>query len=334
MLAFSLMSLNYPLRFKTIFKEKIWGGKKIKEVLGKDFAPLANCGETWELSAVSGNVSEVANGALRGKDLHTLCSEFKDKLLGVKVSAAFGIEFPLLIKYIDANDDLSVQVHPDDKLAKARHGCNGKTEMWYIMQADDGAILNSGFAKATTKEDYAKAIAQGRSLDFLNFEKVTSGDVFFMPAGRIHYIGKGILLAEIQQTSDITYRMYDFDRTDDQGNKRELHVKDGLEAIDFTVHPAYRTKYSNKNNGSAEVVRSEFFNTNIIDLNGSHHYGLPLGKRDSFTILICVAGEGKVEGDFSAEPIQAGEVLLIPAVLKHAVITTKSAVKVLEVYLQ
>jgi len=327
------MSLIYPLRFKTIFKEKIWGGKKIKEVLGKDFSPLANCGETWELSAVAGNVSEVANGALKGKNLQDLCHDFKDKLLGKKVSAAFGEEFPLLIKYIDANDDLSVQVHPDDKLAKEKHGCNGKTEMWYIMQADEGALLNSGFAKETDKEEYAKAIAQGDSLDFLNFEKVKSGDVFFMPAGRIHYIGKGIMLAEIQQTSDVTYRIYDFDRTDDQGNKRELHVKDGVEAIDFTVYPEYKTLYATKDNGSAEVVRSEFFNTNIIALKASHHYGLPLGKRDSFTILICVEGEGKVEGDFSGEPVKSGDVLLIPAALKHAVITTKSGIKVLDVYL-
>ncbi|MDB5258457.1 MAG: mannose-6-phosphate isomerase [Chitinophagaceae bacterium] len=326
------MSLNYPLRFKTIFKEKIWGGKKIKEVLGKDFSPLSNCGETWELSAVSGNVSEVLNGALKGKDLQSLCNEFKGKLLGEKVSAAFGTEFPLLIKYIDANDDLSVQVHPDDKLAKEKHGCKGKTEMWYIMQADQGATLNSGFAKETTKEEYAKAIQQGHSLDFLNFEKVKSGDVFFMPAGRIHYIGKGVMLAEIQQTSDITYRIYDFDRKDDQGNKRELHVKDGVEALDFTVYPEYKTKYIIKNNGSAEVVRSEFFNTNVIELKSAHHYGLPVGKRDSFTILICVEGEGKVEGDFSAEPIKAGDVLLVPAALKHVVVTTKSAIRVLEVY--
>ncbi|MDB5274086.1 MAG: mannose-6-phosphate isomerase [Chitinophagaceae bacterium] len=327
------MSLNYPLRFKTIFKEKIWGGKKIKEVLGKDFSPLANCGETWELSAVPGNVSEVCNGSLKGKDLQGLSNEFKAKLLGEKVTAEYGTEFPLLIKYIDANDDLSVQVHPDDKLAKAKHGCKGKTEMWYIMQADEGAKLNSGFAKETTKEEYAKAIAQGNSLDFLNFEKVKSGDVFFMPAGRIHYIGKGILLAEIQQTSDITYRIYDFDRKDDQGNKRELHVKDGVEAIDFTVHPEYKTKYLAKDNGSAELLRSAFFNTNIISLKASHHYGLPLGKRDSFTILICVEGQGKVEGDFAAESIKPGDVLLVPSALKHVVVTSAKGVKVLEVYL-
>ena len=327
------MSLNYPLRFKTIFKEKIWGGKKIKEVLGKDFSPLTNCGETWELSAVSGNVSEVVNGALKGKDLQTLCNDYKGKLIGEKVSKEFGTEFPLLIKYIDANDDLSVQVHPDDKLAKEKHGCKGKTEMWYIMQADEEATLNSGFAKKTTKEEYAKAIAEGHSMDFLNFEKVNSGDVFFMPAGRIHYIGKGILLAEIQQTSDITYRLYDFDRKDDHGNRRELHVEDGVEALDFKVYPDYKTEYAIKSRGSAEVIRSEFFNTNIIDLKGSHHYGLPVGKRDSFTIIICVEGEGKLEGDFAAEPVKAGDVLLVPAILKHVVVTTKSAIRVLEVYL-
>ncbi|HSZ72432.1 MAG TPA: type I phosphomannose isomerase catalytic subunit [Cytophagaceae bacterium] len=327
------MSLNYPLRFKTIFKEKIWGGQKIKDVLGKDFFPLVNCGETWELSAVQGNVSEVVNGLLKGKDLQSLCTDFSHQLLGEKVAKEYGTDFPLLIKYIDANDDLSVQVHPDDKLAKVKHGCKGKTEMWYIMQTDEGAVLNSGFAKVTTKEEYAKAIAQGNSLDYLNFEKVKSGDVFFMPAGRIHYIGKGIMLAEIQQTSDITYRIYDFDRKDDQGNKRELHVKDGVEALDFTVHPEYKTPYVTKDNGSAEIIRSQFFNTNIIDLKKAHHYGLPLGKRDSFTILICVEGNGKVEGDFTAEAIKPGDVLLVPASLKHVVLTTNTGVKVLEVFI-
>ncbi len=327
------MSFNYPLRFKTIFKEKIWGGQKINTVLGKDFSPLANCGETWELSAVPGNVSEVVNGTLKGQDLKFLCTAYASEIMGKSVAAAYGTEFPLLIKYIDAAADLSVQVHPNDAVALQKHSCKGKTEMWYIMQADQGATLNSGFAKQTNKEEYAKAIEEGRSLDYLNFEEVQSGDVFFMPAGRIHYIGKGIMLAEIQQTSDITYRIYDFDRLDDQGNKRELHIKDGVEALNFEVLPSYKTAYVAEANRSTPLVKSTFFNTHIIDLKQDKTYSLPLQERDSFTILICVEGEGKVEGDFSPESLKPGDVLLVPAVLNVLSISTLKGIKVLEVYL-
>lgn len=327
------MSFNYPLRFKTIFKEKIWGGQKINTVLGKDFSPLANCGETWELSAVPGNVSEVVNGVLKGKDLKSLCTAHAAEIMGRSVAASYGTEFPLLIKYIDAAADLSVQVHPNDEVALQKHGCKGKTEMWYIMQADEGATLNSGFAKKTNKEEYAKAIEEGRSLDYLNFEEVQSGDVFFMPAGRIHYIGKGIMLAEIQQTSDITYRIYDFDRLDDQGNKRALHIKDGVEALNFEVLPTYKTSYRAALNSSTPVVKSSFFNTHVIDLQAEHQYDFNLQTRDSFTILICVEGEGQVEGTFASEVIKPGDVLLFPAVLANSTLSTRRGVKVLEVYL-
>jgi mannose-6-phosphate isomerase len=327
------MSFNYPLRFKTIFKDKIWGGQKIKTVLGKDFAPLPNCGETWELSAVPGNVSEVVNGSLKGQNLKTLCEQHAHAVLGKHVAQEFGTEFPLLIKYIDANDDLSVQVHPNDEVAKVKHNCKGKTEMWYIMQADAGAQLNSGFAKQTNKEEYAKAIENGTSLQYLNYETVNAGDVFFMPAGRIHYIGKGIMLAEIQQTSDITYRIYDFDRKDDQGNKRDLHIKDGVEALNFEVLPEYKTKYQLQENNSASVVKSEFFMTNMVWLENNGSCTLALQERDSFTILICVEGEGEVRGDFETEKMKVGEVLLLPAALNAASLYSATGIKVLEVYL-
>jgi mannose-6-phosphate isomerase len=327
------MSFTYPLRFKTIFKEKIWGGQKINTILAKDFSPLMNCGETWELSAVPGNVSEVVNGVWKGQDLKTLCSNHASALMGKSVVAAYGAAFPLLIKYIDAAEDLSVQVHPNDEVALKKHGCKGKTEMWYIMQADEGARLNSGFAKHTNKEEYAKAIAEGRSLDYLNFETVHAGDVFFMPAGRIHYIGKGIMLAEIQQTSDITYRIYDFDRVDDQGNKRELHIKDGVEALDFEVLSSYKTAYTAQANTSTPVVKSPFFTTDMVDLKEGEQYLFALQKRDSFTILICVEGSGELSGDFALESIKIGDVLLIPAELNTLSMNTKFGIRLLEVYL-
>ena len=224
----------YPLLFKTIFKDKIWGGEKIHTILGKDFSPLPNCGETWEISGVKGTISEVKDGALAGKDLVSLINEYKGKLVGEKVYKQFGNEFPLLIKFIDANDDLSIQVHPGDQLAKERHDSFGKTEMWYILQADEGAKLNAGFNNEINEAIYLEHLKKNTLDEILNFEKVKAGDVFFLPAGRVHYIGKGVCLAEIQQTSDITYRIYDFDRKDDKGNTRELHTEQALAAIDYT----------------------------------------------------------------------------------------------------
>ena len=215
------MSL-YPLKFKTIYKEKIWGGHKINTHLNKDFSPLDNCGETWEISGVEGNISITENGNLSGKSLTELIKEYKSELVGNSVYEKFGNEFPLLIKFIDANADLSVQVHPNDELAEKRHGSKGKTEMWYIFQADENSSLISGFKRPLDKKVYQDHLASGSLDQILNREKVETGDVFFIPAGRVHTIGKGILLTEIQQTSDVTYRIYDFDRIDKNGNKREL----------------------------------------------------------------------------------------------------------------
>ena len=229
----------YPLTFETIFKDKIWGGQKINTVLGKDFSPLPNCGETWEVSDVEGNVSLVKEGALQGKSLRELVAQYKGELVGNHVYEQYGDRFPLLIKFIDANDDLSIQVHPNDELAKQRGVGHGKTEMWYIIQADEGAKLNSGFKREVEKEEYVKAVADNTIQDLLNIESVQPGDVFFLPAGRVHYIGKGLLLAEIQQTSDTTYRIYDFDRVDaTSGQKRELHTDLAVDAIDYHHYDA------------------------------------------------------------------------------------------------
>lgn len=324
------MSL-YPLKFETIYKEKIWGGQKIKSVLGKDYGVLNNCGETWEISGVEGNISIVAEGVLTGKDLKSLIDQYKDDLVGEKVYRQFGNEFPLLIKFIDANADLSIQVHPDDVLARKRHNSFGKTEMWYIMQADEGATLISGFNQEVTKEDYLKYFNNGSLSEILNVEKVSSDDVYFLPAGRVHTIGKGLLVAEIQQTSDITYRIYDFDRKDADGNKRALHTEQALDAIDFRFYSHYKTSYHDQINEAIRLVDCQYFTTNKLTLNK------PLWRDysalDSFVIHICLEGSGtiKTEDGYLCE-IKIGDSILMPASYNSVDIVPDGNLKLLETY--
>lgn len=325
------MSELYPLKFETIFKDKLWGGQKIKTVLNKDFGDLPNCGETWELSGVEGNISLVKNGALRGKNLKDLLIEYKEKLVGKSVYNKFGDEFPLLVKFIDANDDLSVQVHPDDELAKKRHNSFGKTEMWYIFQADENATLNSGFNRPLTKEQYLEYFRKGKLMDILNIEQVKQGDVFFLPAGRVHYIGKGCLLAEIQQTSDVTYRIYDFDRTDSHGKKRELHTEESVDAIDFTYHENYKANYEDKENEIVKLVSCDYFTTNKLHFNQiieRDHTDL-----DSFVIYVCMEGNLILEYVGGTVELQKGDAILVPATLKKITMLPKGEFNMLESYI-
>ncbi|SOD78089.1 type I phosphomannose isomerase catalytic subunit [Spirosoma fluviale] len=322
----------YPLTFETIFKDKIWGGQKINTILEKDFSPLPNCGETWEVSDVEGNVSIVAEGALKGKSLHELVEQYKGELVGEHVYNAYGNRFPLLVKFIDANDDLSIQVHPDDKLAAERKSGFGKTEMWYIMQADEGAKLNSGFNREVTKDEYVKAVADNTIQDLLNIETAQPGDVFFLPAGRVHYIGKGLLLAEIQQTSDTTYRIYDFDRVDaTTGQKRELHTDLAVDAINYKHYNDYKTQYDKKINESVNAVTSDYFVTNVLNFNQEveHDYT----HIDSFVILICVAGALTIEapGGYSVS-LKMGQCALIPASVDTVTLVPDGDMTVLETY--
>jgi mannose-6-phosphate isomerase len=322
----------YPLKFKTIFKDKIWGGNKIKSILGKDYSPLPNCGETWEISGVKGNESVVKDGALAGKTLPALIAEYKSKLVGDKIYQRFNNEFPLLIKFIDANDDLSIQVHPDDELAKKRHNSFGKTEMWYIFEAERNATLNSGFSKKINQDTYLKHLQENSLDEILNFEKADVGDVFFLPAGRVHYIGKGICLAEIQQTSDITYRIYDFDRVDDKGNKRELHTDLALEAIDYQYYDDYKTKYTPQLNDCVSLVRCPYFTTNLF------HFNKDVDRNyswlDSFVIYICVEGEIDLSYNGGNVLFKKGDCILLPAELKEVRLNPKKESKILEAYIQ
>jgi len=325
------MSQLYPLKFKPIYKEKIWGGKKIKTVLNKDFSPLTNCGELWALSGVEGDVSVVENGFLQGNSLNEIVEIYMDDIVGDVVYGKFGNEFPVLIKFLNSNDYLSVQVHPDDKLAFERHGCYGKNELWYIIDADKDSDLIIGFEKGIDKNKYVKALNQGYIKDILNHVKIVKDDVFYMPAGRVHAIGKGVLLAEIQQTSDITYRIYDWDRTDSQGNKRELHTEQAIDAIDFSFQEDYYTHYSRLNNISNSIMNTPFFSVNMLSVDVQML--LDLSRRDSFSTYVCVEGSADITGNNSVVNVVCGETVLIPADIFDVIINPKPFCRLLEVYI-
>ncbi len=322
----------YPLKFKPIFKDKIWGGQKLKTILNKDFSPLPNAGESWEISGVEGDVSVVDNGFLKGNSLSEILEIYMGDLVGDKVYEKHGNEFPLLIKFIDANDVLSIQVHPDDELAMKRHNSNGKTEMWYVIQADEGSSLISGFSRKVSKEEYLKYLEEKRLEDILMSHEVKEGDVFFIPAGRVHAIGKGILLAEIQQTSDVTYRIYDFDRRDADGNTRELHTDLALDAIDYNYYEDIRTEYTHELNKTANVVSCKYFNTGILEFDQiieKDFYSL-----DSFMIYMCIDGEFDIcYGQGECVSVKKGETVLVPAELRTIRLEPKTGTKVLEVHL-
>lgn len=325
------MNELYPLKFKPIYKDKIWGGDKIKTVLGKDFSPLPNCGEVWVVSGVKGNVTTVENGFLAGNELNELVEVYMDDLVGERVFEKHTNEFPLLIKFIDAKDWLSIQVHPDDELANKRKAGNGKTEMWYIMGADKDSQLISGFNRKIDQNTYLKYLEEKNLPEIMNFENVEPGDVFFMPAGRVHALGPGVLLAEIQQTSDTTYRIYDWDRVDDQGRSRDLHIKEALEAIDYEVHDDYKTRYSIRFNETNQVVNCPYFNTSIIEFDQGLKKNLE--AVDSFVIYICVEGSVELvdENEFTVD-LSTGDAVLLPAMMEHIVLKPKSKSKLLEVY--
>ncbi|MUH37901.1 class I mannose-6-phosphate isomerase [Zobellia amurskyensis] len=317
----------HPLKFNPILKERLWGGTKLKDVLGK---PIENdiTGESWELSTVPGDISVVSNGNLAGASLQDLIEKDPESVLGKSVYKRFGTDFPILIKFIDAKQDLSIQLHPNDELAKKRHNSFGKTEMWYVMDADDDASLIVGFNKDVSKEEYAKSIENDTLLDLLNYEKVKEGDTFFINTGKIHAIGAGVLLAEIQQTSDVTYRVFDFNRKDKNGNLRELHTEQALDAIDYNKKDDFKVDYKNEKNTVNEMVDCPYFKTDFLDLNTG--LSQDVTDRDSFTIFMCVGGSATIANENGSVEIKKGETTLLPAVSNTITITTQGA-KLLEV---
>jgi len=326
------MNELYPLKFKPQFKEKIWGGQHLKEYLNKSLPENKKIGESWEISGIQDNISVIENGYLQGNNLQELIEIYMGDILGDRIYKQFGIEFPLLIKFIDANDILSIQVHPDDELARKRHNAFGKTEMWYIIEAEKDAELISGFSKKIDKETYLKQLESNRLPDILNYEKVQKGNVFFIPSGRVHAIGKGIVLAEIQQTSDVTYRIFDWNRKDDQGNYRELHTDLALDAIDFNVYDNYKTPYKIKPNKDSKILNCKYFNTNIIQFDETIEKDY--NQLDSFVIYICLDGKFEIiYNETEKIHIEKGETILIPAVFEHLVLNPVVQSKLLEVYI-
>ncbi len=295
--------------FEPLLKSIIWGGKRIAAFKGVD-CDSETIGESWEISGVKGNLSVVANGKDAGMDLAQLIERDGAALLGKANAERFGKEFPLLIKFIDAKQDLSIQVHPDDALAAARHNSKGKTEMWYVVDATPEAHLRSGFSRELTPEDYVEAIADNSICDKLADYKVSPGDVFFLPAGRVHSIGAGCFIAEIQQTSDITYRIYDFGRVGADGKPRELHTELSKDAIDYTVLPDYRTHYTEPEKGLVQLVDCPYFNVGLVKLDAEP---VRLPQVDSFVIVIAIEGDIKVVTDEGSELLHKGHTALVSA---------------------
>ncbi len=321
----------YPLKFTPILKERIWGGTKLKTLLNKPAKDRVNIGESWEISGVEGDISIVSEGEFKGKSLIEMIDTFKGALVGDDVYEKHGNTFPLLIKFIDANADLSIQVHPDDHLAKKRHNSFGKTEMWYVVEADEQATLINGFNRAITKEEYKEIFESGNLEEILNVEAAKKDDVFFIPAGRVHTIGKGLLIAEIQQTSDITYRIYDFNRKDSEGNKRELHIEESLDAIDYTFYEHYRTDY-HKDLSESEVLKNEYFATTRILTDGEIQRNY--SKIDSCIIIMCLDGQGKILYDNNKSiHFALGDTIMIPNSITSIRISTTIKSKFLEVYI-
>tara|TARA_R110002072_G_scaffold1380_8_gene11651 strand:+ start:8321 stop:9310 length:990 start_codon:yes stop_codon:yes gene_type:complete len=320
----------YPLQFKPIPKYRIWGGNKLNEVLNKGFSE-EKIGESWEISDVKGDKTSVINGSLKGKTLREISTEFGEDFLGKKVFNDFGVDFPLLIKFIDAKTPLSVQVHPHDDIARERHNSFGKNEMWYIMDADDSAEIIVGFNKELTKESYSNYLENGNVLEVLNKVNTKSGDAFYIPTGRVHAIGSGVLLAEIQQTSDITYRIYDYERVDSiTGKQRDLHSDLALDVLDFNIKKNYNTEYTTKKNVDNKLIHSPYFRSNILFID--KEVVKDCSEIDSFIIYMCTKGSLNIDADGEAYFLKKGDTILLPASLNNFKLSSTSEVELIEVY--
>jgi mannose-6-phosphate isomerase len=325
------MKKLYPLKFKEIFKDKVWGGNRMGDLLGKQYAPMSNCGESWEISGLEGNVSEVKNGFLQGNDLLDLIEVYMGDLVGEKVFLRFGNSFPLLVKFLDTSDFLSVQVHPDDKQAASRHNSQGKTEMWYVLDAQPDSEIIVGVSKKVDPDKLLKHVENKTLNHILNSQKVLAGDVFFLPAGRIHAIGSGITLCEIQQSSDITYRIYDWDRPGMDGKPRELHLQQALDVIDFEVLPDYKTRYEPVLNGHVNLVKNPFFTTNLLTF--ERPLELDYFYVDSFIIYVCLDGSCTIKYPHGQEMISKGETILLPAEINNVELLPDIGCRIMESYI-
>ena len=317
-----------PLKFKPLLKQTLWGGDKI--IPFKHLSEnLQNVGESWEISGVKDNESIVSDGPWAGRKLNDVVVELKGELVGEDNYRRFGNEFPLLIKFIDARQQLSIQVHPSDEIAHRQGKERGKTEMWYIMDSAPDASLRSGLKQQITPEQYKEMVENDTITDAIAEYKVKEGDCFFLPAGRIHSIGAGCFLAEIQQTSDVTYRIYDFKRKDKNGNYRQLHTKEAAECIDYHVENDYRTEYTPAKNEGVSLVRCPYFNTAVYDL--TEPMTLDYSELDSFVILIATKGEARVtDNEGNTFELREGESVLVPATTHE--LKVEGTIKFLETF--
>lgn len=319
----------YAITFKPLLKQTLWGGEKIKR-MKNIVSPLSNIGESWEVSGVEGNVSVVANGEYVGRNLNDLVAEMRGELVGNHVYERFGDEFPLLIKFIDARQDLSIQVHPNDEQARARGLKRGKTEMWYVMDSAPNATLRCGLSRAITPMRYKAMVEEGSIIDAIRRYNVNEGDCFFIPAGRVHSIGAGCLLAEIQETSDVTYRIYDFKRKDKNGNYRQLHTNEAAEVIDYSVAENYRTEYKETQGQPTVLVNCNHFSTSLYDI--ADTMTLNFASLDSFVILICVKGKGTITDSAGhTTALATGTSVLLPANL--SLVSASGYMKLLETHI-
>jgi mannose-6-phosphate isomerase len=326
------MTSLYPLKFKPQAKATVWGGNKLRTLFNKSFPAAGKIGESWELSAVQRSLSVVTNGFLKGNTIEELTEVYLGELVGEKNYDRFGIEFPVLVKLIDAAETLSVQVHPDDETARIRHNAYGKTEMWHVLQADSGAGLYVGFNRHLTATEFYDRVQNNTLLETLNFVEVKPGDTFFITPGTIHAIGKGIVLAEIQQTSDITYRIYDWGREHDPATARAMHVEQAIDIIDYAKKTEAKIDYAARTNEPVELVDSPYFVTNLVTIN--RPLARNLSGNGSFVIYVCTDGAATIQYANGSETVAKGETLLIPAAIADFTLLPAPDAKLLETYLR
>jgi mannose-6-phosphate isomerase len=325
------MTELYPLKFAPQYKSKIWGGNKFRNKLGKADAPDNTCGESWEISGIEGNCSVVSGGFLQGSTLQEIIDMYMDDLLGEKVIERFGSEFPLLFKFLDINDLLSIQVHPPDEVALQRHDSLGKTEMWYVVDAEPGSELIIGFNKTINRDTFIEHVVAGRLPELLNKTVAHKDEVYFIPASRIHSSGKGLLIAEIQQSSDVTYRVSDWDRREPDGTARELHVDLSLDVLDYTAHPDYQTHYTPCINTAVRLVTCNYFTVNLIEFDSM--VNRDYSSTDSFVAYMCLEGHFTLKTPSSETTVASGETILVPSCIDSVQLVPARKSKIMEVYM-
>lgn len=324
--------INYPLRFKPIILEKIWGGKKLHSLLGKEVGDITCAGESWEISAVEGSLSIISNGIYKGLNIEQILTQYGSEILGIDHFKQFGTRFPLLIKFLDSTHDLSIQVHPNDKIALERHHSLGKTEFWYVIDAETDSRIISGFNRAISKEEYLKRLSDHTLEEVLDSIVSKPKSSFFIPSGRIHALGAGNVVAEIQQTSDITYRIFDYNRVDNTGKTRELHTDLALDCINFSVDRTLNKQITPNPNETECIISCNNFTANIDCIENEKAFNL--FDRKGFTIIMCVDGAGSINYDGISECIKKGDTLLLPAQFnRFSISAIESPLEILEVFI-